>query len=246
MCGRYAVHSLAAVAQTFGQAGEQAVQAMQNSGRWPSYNVSPMTPVPVFTQATGLEAGLDSEPPATGLDHEPPCMGSDPKPTKPSFQVTITQWGYSPSWADKPMNLINARVETLNAKPSFREAARCVMVADGWYEWQQGTSAKQPYYHKSPEGSLLLFAGIWNDHGACIVTREAAEDLANIHHRQPLLLSTETMIQWLSSNATPGSFVTEDQPPIEAYPVSQRVNKPAHNDPSLLHHVEPFSGDLFL
>lgn len=205
-----------------------------------------MTPVPVFTQATGLEAGMDSEPLDTGMDSEPPTTGSQPKSTQPSFQVNITQWGYSPSWADKPMNLINARVETLNAKPSFREAARCVMVADGWYEWQQGTSAKQPYYHRSHEGSLLLFAGIYNDHGACIVTREAAEKLANIHHRQPLLLSTETMIQWLSSNATPGSFVTEDQPTIEAYPVSQRVNKPAHNDPSLLHRVEPFSGNLFL
>ncbi|MDR9447272.1 MAG: SOS response-associated peptidase [Balneolaceae bacterium] len=224
MCGRYAVHSLASVAQTFGHAGKQAVQSMQERGRWPSYNVSPMTPIPVFTQATG----------------------SDPTPTEPTFQVNITQWGYSPSWADKPMNLINARVETLNAKPSFREAARCVMVADGWYEWQQGTSAKQPYYHKSQKGSLLLFAGIFNDHGACIVTREAAEDLANIHHRQPLLLSTETMVEWLSSHSTPGTFVAEDQPKIEAYPVSQRVNKPAHNDPSLLQRVEPFSGDLFL
>ena len=223
MCGRYAVHSLAAVAQTFGHAGEQAVQAMQESGRWPSYNVSPMTPVPVFTQATE----------------------SDPQTTS-DYQYTLTQWGYSPRWADKPMNLINARVETLNAKPSFREAARCVLVADGWYEWQQGTSAKQPFYHKSNEGSLLFFAGIYNDQGACIVTREAAEDLANIHHRQPLLLSTETMVQWLSSNSTPGSFVTADQPTIEAYPVSQRVNKPAHDDPSLLHRVEPFSGDLFL
>ncbi len=120
------------------------------------------------------------------------------------------------------------------------------MVADGWYEWQQGTSAKQPYYHLSQDGSLLFFAGIWNDDGACIVTREAAEDLANIHHRQPLLLSREALTQWLSPETAPGSFVTADQPMINAYPVSQRVNKPSNNDLSLLEPMEPFSGDLFL
>ncbi len=222
MCGRYAVHSLAAVAQTFGEAGEHAVETMQEARRWPSYNVSPMTRVPVFYLDNGLDAA------------------------QPVYKTTITQWGYTPSWADKPMNLINARVETLNAKPSFREARRCLMVADGWYEWQQGTSAKQPYYHLSQDGSLLFFAGIWNDDGACIVTREAAEDLANIHHRQPLLLSREALTQWLSPETAPGSFVTADQPMINAYPVSQRVNKPSNNDLSLLEPTEPFSGDLFL
>lgn len=228
MCGRYAIHSLDKVAEMFGDAGEMAVQTMQQADYWPSYNVSPMSSVCVFTP-------LHAQDP-----HE-----QDPH-TPSDYQYTLTQWGYTPSWADKPMNLINARVETLHAKPSFREAARCVIVADGWYEWQQGTSVKQPYYHRSQEGSLLIFAAIWNGQGACIVTREAAEDLANIHHRQPLLLSTETMTQWLTQNATPGSFVTSNQPMIEAYPVSQRVNKPAHNDPTLLEQVEPFSGDLFL
>ena len=222
MCGRYAVHSLAVVAQTFGEAGEHAVETMQDAGRWPSYNVSPMTRVPVFYLDNGLDAA------------------------EPVYKTTITRWGYTPSWADKPMNLINARVETLNAKPSFREARRCLMVADGWYEWQQGTSAKQPYYHLSQDGSLLFFAGIWNDDGACIVTRDAAEDLANIHHRQPLLLSKEALNKWLTPETAPGSFVTADQPMIDAYPVSQRVNKPSNNDPSLLERTEPFSGDLFL
>ena len=66
----------------------------------------------------------------------------------------MMKWSYSPSWAKKPMNLINARSETLIEKPSFKEAKRCVIVADGWYEWKTETEKKTPYYHP-PNKNLL-------------------------------------------------------------------------------------------
>ena len=76
----------------------------------------------------------------------------------------MLKWCYSPSWAKKPMNLINARSETLKEKPSFREAKRCVIVADGWYEWKKEAQSKTPFYHHL-NGQVFHFAGLYNSEG---------------------------------------------------------------------------------
>ena len=91
----------------------------------------------------------------------------------------LMKWSYSPSW--KPdMNLINCRSETIAEKPSFKGAKRCIIPFSGWYEWQKREDAKVPYYHYS---DAKYFAGIFNDSGCCILTRESADTLSHIHHR---------------------------------------------------------------
>ena len=100
--------------------------------------------------------------------------------TAPSHTVlTVTdkakmmKWSYSPTWAKKPMNIINARSETLNEKPSFKMAKRCTIVADGWFEWHRKGDKKQPYFFHL-NNNIFLFAGIYNeyasDNGCTIIT----------------------------------------------------------------------------
>ena len=99
----------------------------------------------------------------------------------------MMKWSYSPSWAKKPMNLINARSETLIEKLSFKEAKRCVIVADGWYEWKTETKRKTPYYHHL-NGEVFHFAGLNNPKGCLIVTKETCSAHSHIHRRMPVLV----------------------------------------------------------
>ena len=115
---------------------------------------------------------------------------------------------FSPAWAKTPMNLFNARAETLTEKPSFKDAQRCIFIADGWYEWQRSTSPSRPWYHHV-NGDLLRFAGVYEPTSGCaIVTIGAQAAIAHIHHRQPLLLSAEACNQWLNG-APAGDCMTD-------------------------------------
>ena len=112
-------------------------------------------------------------------------------------QVALMNWSLSPIWARSPMRLFNARSETLYQKPAFSGADRCAFIADGWYEWQRLGQSKLPWYHHRA-GDLLYFAGIYHSHsGAAIVTMEANEMIAHVHHRQPLLLDGQNLENWL-------------------------------------------------
>jgi len=136
-------------------------------------------------------------------------------------------WCYNPSWAKKPINLINARSETLSEKPSFKNAQRCVFVADGWFEWQRNKNNKIPYYHHIEE-ELIYFAGIYNKTSGCaIVTKEAHQKISFIHHRQPVLLQEQDFSKWLDGKDIYESSSIID---IKFYPVSMRVNNPKNND----------------
>ena len=160
------------------------------------------------------------------------------------------RWDFSPAWAKAPLHITNARAETLSEKPAFRGVHRCAFVADGWYEWQRESGKKVPWYHHC-EGSLLHFAGIYLPDGGCaIVTTQAQSDIAHVHHRQPLLLGSETLNTWFGGAHPDECLVTV---PIRVHQVSPRVNRASIDEPSLTAPVSSqmieaslgITGDLF-
>ena len=154
----------------------------------------------------------------------------------PSHQVlTLTsepalmRWSYNPTWAKTPMNLINARSETLRVKPSFKMAKRCLIVADGWYEWLRTDNKKQPYFFHMND-SLFNFAGIYTEYngekGCAIITKDAIQKLSTVHHRMPIIIADDEANSWLSGEDVFDSKLSEY---IEFYPVSALVNSPRNN-----------------
>jgi len=163
----------------------------------------------------------------------------------------LKRWDFSPVWADPPMHLSNARSETLREKPSFRGVKRCVFLADGWYEWHRGPNGKTPFYHFIDQ-EPLYFAGIYNDDSGCaIVTREALGGIANIHHRQPVLLDARAVVPWLDGHDLFASAISHQ---VQYHPVSRAVNKPENDRADLLDEAEnddpanqsTWSRDLFV
>jgi len=163
-------------------------------------------------------------------------------------------WGLIPGWAkDRSIanRLINARGETLWEKPSFRGAVsrhRCLIPADGFYEWRSETGGKQPYLIAMNDGRPFAFAGLWerwHDHASgaavesgCIVTTVASADLAEIHHRMPVILAPESYDDWLDPEASRPLLEALLKPYPEGSmtfrPVSRRLNKVVNDDPELL------------
>ena len=157
----------------------------------------------------------------------------------PSSQVVVLtsgpemmNWSYSPSWAKTPMNIINARIETLDEKPSFKEAKRCVFLTDGWYEWKRWfdwkrrENNKDPHYH-TIDDNIIHMAGIYNSTGCAIVTQQSLGVLKEIHHRQPVLLGDDEINEWLAGETVQNSKVSES---IDVYKVSTYVNSVKNND----------------
>ena len=144
----------------------------------------------------------------------------------------MMNWSYSPSWAKTPMNIINARIETLDEKPSFKEAKRCVFLTDGWYEWKRWfdwkrrENNKDPYYH-TVDNNIIHMAGIYNSTGCAIVTQQSLGVLKEIHHRQPVLLRDDEINEWLAGLTVQNSKVSES---IDVYKVSTYVNSVKNND----------------
>ena len=163
----------------------------------------------------------------------------------------LERWGLTMSVSGRDKLVSNARLETLDAKRLFRDLAPCVLLADGWYEWQRVGSGKQPWYHHL-DGALLFFAGICSRNGGCaIVTRPALVHLADIHHRQPVLLEERAINHWLEGHDLFASGVSHQ---VRCHPVSRRVNKPDQDDPTLLEEItleseraveKPTTPDLF-
>ena len=148
------------------------------------------------------------------------------------------KWSYSPSWAKEPMNLINARSETLSEKPSFRMAKRCLIVADGWYEWLREGENKQPYFfHMS--NKVFNFAGIYTEYqgikGCAIITKDSNEKLSKIHHRMPVMLKHNEGRDWLKGKDVYTSSLSER---VEYYPVDKIVNSPRNNDERCVEEIK--------
>ena len=147
-----------------------------------------------------------------------------------SDELTVMPWGYSPAWAKSSVKIINARIETLNQKPSFRSASRCLILADGWYEWGTSNSGKFPFFfHRG--GDLILFAGICTQveekPGFAIVTKDADENIQAIHHRMPLIVEENQIDEWIHSKQT---FASKQSQGCQFYKVSKFVNSPKNNN----------------
>ena len=165
-------------------------------------------------------------------------------------QLRTAKWGLVPSWAKDPKignRMINARIETAAQKPSFRRAwskRRCLLPADGYYEWYAGDGPKQPFFIHRTDGRSLAMAGLfefWKDGEdwlvtTCVLTTDASDDLGRIHDRMPLLVPQANWAAWLNPDAAPSTELTVPAMAtgLEAYPVSTEVNNVRHNGAHLL------------
>ncbi|MBS1786536.1 MAG: SOS response-associated peptidase [Acidobacteria bacterium] len=166
------------------------------------------------------------------------------------------KWGLIPSWAKDPKianNLINARAETLGEKPSFRTALakrRCLIPADGWYEWKKVADGKQPYFFRRRDDALFSFAGLWEAWRSpegetvktcTIITTEPNELTANYHHRMPAILKRSDEKLWLDIAARVPDLVQLLAPypadELDIYPVSKAVNSPGRDEASMVERV---------
>lgn len=168
-------------------------------------------------------------------------------------------WGLIPSWAKDPSigsRMINARAETLAEKPSFRNAfrrRRCLILADGFYEWQKieeagGRARKQPVYIHLADGRPFAFAGLWENWNSpdgsnilscTIITTGPNELMSSIHNRMPVMLPEENYHTWLQPGETNSADLARLLVPfpserMSAYPVSQVVNNPANDVPACI------------
>lgn len=222
MCGRYAFFSPA-----------EAVKRTFALDGFPvleaRYNIAPTQTVPVLRE---LQPGVR--------------------------EVALLHWGLIPSWAkDKSIGnrMINARAETLSERPAYRRAfrrRRCVVLADGWYEWQAVTSGKQPWFICSRDGAPLGLAGLWESwrdpaggeplESCAIVTTDALGPLAQVHHRMPAVLPTEGVGPWLDPRLEDVAVLSawlgpRDPAAFSARPVSRRVNDPRNEGSDLIEEL---------
>ena len=151
------------------------------------------------------------------------------------------EWGLIPAWAEQKKDfrpLINARLETLMEKVSFKkliQTSRCIVVADGYYEWKRENKEKTPYYFTRSDNSLIFFAAIHQNNQFCIITREATDKVKEIHHREPLILNEEQILNYLDIKKEGSDTLKSIKPPeLKFRIVSKDVNKPINNDPSLI------------
>ena len=177
----------------------------------------------------------------------------------------MLRWGLIPGWAKDPSighKLINARAETAATKPSFRSAftkRRCLVPADGYYEWRRAGTARQPWLIAPRDGGLMAFAGLWErwrvSAGAAlrgslaerspgdtvetftVLTTEANETVRAVHHRMPVILAPEAFEAWLSGADVPLGPGPENV--LKMHPVSPRVNHPRHDDAECVAPIPP-------
>ncbi len=221
MCGRYCITS-----------APEAIRALfrypDRPNFPPRYNVAPTQPVPVVRLMEGER------------------------------RFALMRWGLIPSWVKDPKGfalLINARGETLNDKPAFRNAMkwrRCLFPADGFYEWKMEGGRRRSLHARRPGGGPLTFAGLWETwtgpngeevDTAAIVTTQANEEMAKLHHRAPVIVPPEQFDLWLSSEAGIAAELIAPAPQgsMEVYEVSPAVNKVVNDAPDL---VEPYTAPL--
>ncbi len=228
VCGRYVLTTPGEVlAQIFDTAPPPEEVLQEMASVVPRYNIAPTQRVPIVRR---ISAG--------------------PR------ELAFAQWGLVPHWAKDSAignKLINARAETAAEKPSFRDAMkrrRCLIPADGFYEWQKRGKGKQPWLLRVKGARPFAFAGLWSqwknpEDGAtlescAILTTTPNELIATVHDRMPVILPETTWQRWLD-DAPPGTpftdlFLSFPAAQMEAFPVSKRVNSPANDAPDL---VEP-------
>jgi putative SOS response-associated peptidase YedK len=192
------------------------------------YNIAPTQQVDVVTQSGGVR------------------------------RLETYKWGLIPSWAEDPKigsRMLNARAETLTEKPSFRiplAKRRCLIPADGFYEWKREGRAKQPFYFHRKDDALFAFAGLWEEwHGpqgpvrsVTVITTTANEVTAPVHDRMPVIVQPESEAFWLDMSVPVSEDLLSVLQPypaewMEAYPVSPMVNSAAVDDAECIVPVHP-------
>ena len=159
---------------------------------------------------------------------------------------TIEQcnWGIVPSWAQDKKDfrpLINARLETLIEKVSFKkliQTSRCIVVADGYYEWKREEKEKIPHYFTRTDSSLMFFTAIHQNNQFCIITKEASNKVKEIHHREPLIINEEQITNYLDIKKEGMDILQAiSSPELKFHEVNKDVNKPINNNPSLIKSI---------
>lgn len=212
MCGRYTEsRPLSEILERFQADPDQLQLDLQ-----PRYNLAPTQPAPIVREVNGHR------------------------------QLSLLQWGLVPSWSKDTAigsRLINARVETVGEKPSFRAAYRkrhCLVVADGFYEWQRLESGKQPWRFTLKDGGLFAFAGLWEHwqqdgqtlETFTILTTDANDLVGRVHNRMPVILHPDQEAPWLALEKTDLSPLPADS--MAGYPVSRAVNNPRNDSAELV------------
>jgi putative SOS response-associated peptidase YedK len=225
MCGRYRLSRRK-------QLVEEYFDTASDLEDWaPRYNIAPTQPVAIIRQ----------------------------NPKEPVRELSLVRWGLIPSWAkdaSAAAKMINARSETAAEKPAFRDALkfrRCLVLADGFYEWQRTGKAKQPYCFEVSDGELFAFAGIWDrwkaTDGSLIETCSILTTTPNavtlaVHDRMPVILDPDCYDLWLDPGMRDMREASELLKPYHArlmrcYPVSCRINSVVNDDADCSVRVEP-------
>jgi putative SOS response-associated peptidase YedK len=196
----------------------------------PRYNVAPTQPVPIVRMSEGQR------------------------------RFALVRWGLIPAWAKDPKAftlLINARGESVNDKPAFRNAMkrrRCLFPADGFYEWKPVNGGKRPYFARPAAGGPVAFAGLWETwtgpngeemETAAIVTAQANAEMAAVHHRAPVIVPPEQFDFWLDCANVDEKMAAEllqpaPQGSMEVYEISNAVNRVANDTAAV---IEPYRAD---
>jgi putative SOS response-associated peptidase YedK len=223
MCGRYCITS-----------APEAIRALFRYREQPNfparYNVAPTQPVPIVRMVESVR------------------------------EFALVRWGLIPAWVKDPKAfslLINARAESANDKPAFKNAMkrrRCLFPADGFYEWKIHGGAKRPYLARPVTGGPIAFAGLWETwigpngeemETAAILTTEANEAMATVHHRAPVIVPPAQFDFWLDcrnvdEKMAAGLLTLAPEDLMEVYEISPAVNRVANDAPAL--HA-PYSAD---
>lgn len=240
MCGRYASSQRPEdLIEEF-----EVAESLVGPGLEPDFNVAPTKEVHAIL--------------------ERPARDDDRDEAAGTRQLRVLRWGLVPSWAKEPSigsRMINARMETVAEKPAFRKAfaaRRCLLPADGYYEWYvteqttaRGKPIKQPYFIRPADGGVLAMAGlyeIWRDptRGAddphrflwtcTVLTTTAQDSVGHIHDRMPMMVERDAWDDWLDPRLSGSADLLVPAAPgrLEAYPVSALVSNVRNNGPELV------------
>ena len=248
MCGRYAsTRDPAQLAIEFG-----AIDATASQAPGADYNVAPTKPVLAI------------------VARHPRDEDGRPDPASVERTIRVMRWGLVPTWSqdrEVGVKMINARAETAAVKPAYRESMarrRCILPADGWFEWRRETGAREPFYVTGPDDSSLAMAGLWtawrdpNEPSSpwlvtcAVITTDAFGPLASVHERMPLVLPRDAYERWLAPDLGSEDVADLLAPSVEIVdrfelrPVSTAVNSIRNNGPELLAPAAPRPVELDL
>ena len=188
--------------------------------------------------------GLTAVPAFTGSYNITPSAEIPVIRYHPDRELAVCHWGFIPHWVKEPvLKPINARAETLTEKPYFRDAfrqRRCLIPANGYYEWQVEAGRKQPYFIRMKGADLFSFAGLWSSwqgpdgpvESCAIITTAAKEELVEIHDRMPAIIEPDNYDTWL--NKGDEDLLKPCAAGMEAFPVSSQVNNPRNQGEALI------------